>query len=318
MLPHRFLLPGKKDLVSNFQVVKKFAATALLVLFVLIGQGSAENAVPLPEYYSKKNLSGFFSRLVAKKEYYRAAHELRRLYSYYPDTFSLQSFVITEEFLLFRGGQFKAVPAVHLNYGVKPAPASWIFHVDSYLMGGDYKKAEEGILKWSITEDKELNVFFSKRKLYLSVMKGASGEEEEFFKLKKAGSLDDYPKLKRDGTALFGSMKSPFLGAALGLVPGMGYIYGGETGTGIVSFIAISICASLSWLGFRYNTPSAGIFLGAVATFFYTGSVIGGYRLADRHNGLVRRRISLLTTKELEMYRDQQRIYNRFGAGKYE
>ena len=87
---HRFLLPGKKDSVSNFQDVKKFAATALLVLFVLIGQGSAENAVPLPEYYSKKNLTGFYSRLVVKKEYYRAAHELRRIYSYYPDTFPLQ------------------------------------------------------------------------------------------------------------------------------------------------------------------------------------------------------------------------------------
>lgn len=298
--------------------MKKSAATALLVLFVFIGQGSAENAVPLSEYYSKKNLTGFFSRLVAKKEYYRAAHELRRLYSYHPDTFSLQSFVITEEFLLFRGGQFKAVPSVHLNYGVKPAPASGILYVDSYLMRGDYKKAEEGILQWSSVKDKELNVFFDKRKLFLSVMKGATGAEEEFYKLVEAGSLNGYPKLKSEGTALFESMKSPFLGAALGLVPGMGYVYGGETGTGIVSFIAVSLCATLSWLGFRYNTPSAGIFLGAVATFFYTGSIVGGYRLADRHNGLLRSRISRLATRELEMYRDQQRIYNRFGAGKYE
>ena len=82
----------------------------------------------------------------------------------------------------------------------------------------------------------------------------------------------------------YGNLKSPLAGGLLGLIPGMGYIYSEEMGTGITAFFVVAISATASYFAFTTNNKAIGIFVGAIGTFFYTGNVVGGYLAARRYN----------------------------------
>jgi tetratricopeptide (TPR) repeat protein len=96
-------------------------------------------------------------------------------------------------------------------------------------------------------------------------------------------SLADYSR---------GRDKSPVVGGALGLVPGLGYFYSGEIANGVRSMILnglfiwgmTEMAAEENWGGF------------AVVTFFeltwYSGSIYGGVDSAHRYN---RRRVEAMT-----------------------
>ncbi len=291
--------------------MKKNAATALLLILLLTGQGSAE--VLPSESYSPQKITGFISFLVQKKEYYRATLELKRYYHFYPELSHPSSLAVTEEFLLLQGKQYKEVFKVPAYYNSFPGPADRIFHADSLLLSGKYV---EGIKLLNGVEDEHDRLFsgiIERRRIFTAIMLGISGSREDFFKLEKSPLPDSYSSVMKHGREFISSYKNPYLGASLGIIPGLGYLYAGKTGTGILTFVMVSLCSSLSYLAFRYNTDSAGIFLGAIATFFYTGSIVGGYSMSKKYNTSQGNLAKDQIYRELNIQNDQRFLLRKYG-----
>lgn len=152
----------------------------------------------------------------------------------------------------------------------------------------------------------KFNEFYFKR-LFLSyliqnkikeagnLLKSASSDKKniadnfEEFKIKfnEAGSLKNMDLKKFDDILLYSkenrdSIKNVKLSLLLGIIPGCGYVYSGNTATGVVAFLVVSVFSALTYFSFKTDNKPVGIFLGAAATFFYAGSVMGGYLSTHR------------------------------------
>ncbi len=291
--------------------MKRKALTALLLVFLLAGQGSAE-IVSSPRY-SPENIRSFISFLIRNKDYYRASVELRRYHHFYPTAAPASRLAVTGEFLLLQGKQYRAVFSMPAYFGSGPGLADTVFFADSCLLTGNYNQANTYIRQAKKNYGSEIGGIIMRRKVYHALMTGVKGDMTSLNDLITLPEADEYRSLITKGESLMALSKSPILGAGLGIIPGMGYIYAGETGTGVLSFVMISLCATLSYLGFRYKTEAAGIFFGAVATFFYTGSIMGGYRGVKKHNATIAGKVENQAYRELDIQGDQRFLLRKYG-----
>jgi hypothetical protein len=271
-----------------------------------------------PSEYSSKSLLSFTRNLVSKSEYYRAYVELNRLNSYYPDFLSINEILTSKHYILFKADKFSDV----INFECKDSEFKKIdllFKFDSYISKSNFKDAEKLISSWDYGGNSFFDAIFIKRKLFLNYLNNNIDGAFTFYSKslnyfnKDVHSVKDIIDYTINENKKF---KSPLTGAMLGIVPGLGYAYADNTNTGIVALIVVLFNYSLSYFAFNSNNDSIGFFTASIGTFFYGGSILGGYMESVRYNNNIRRNINNNLMEELKFKQDRDQIYTKYGIGK--
>ncbi len=173
----------------------------------------------------------------------------------------------------------------------------------------DYRKAYALLLFL----EKEHGIDTHKLRLYV-VLKGSGGEKvvldptdvklKEYSELIKI--LGEFPVItdreswkkadrvfsisKITGKRVPPDFKSPFLGATLSIIPGLGKMYAGRTADGIASIVGIGLNALTAYLLYR-SKNYAFLVPASVGLVLYLGNIYGGYMATVNYNRSIVRSI---------------------------
>jgi hypothetical protein len=272
--------------------------------------------------YSKENILGFIKHLISQKEYYRASVELKRLESYYPDYIKKDNHYATELFLLFKGRQFPEILGKEF-YCDNPNTRAIhnIFAADSLIENSEFIKAKSFIeLSGYSGYSKDLNFYLYKRTmlsyLLLNMIDDARKLSEDTIFYFDSGKQDfNFGKLAEYSSDFHNTYKMTYKALTLGAIPGMGYVYAGQKATGIIAFLLVSALSTLTYYSFKNDNKPIGVFAGAAATFFYGGSIAGGYLSTIRYNDSVTEDMKNSLSEKLFIEDDRTQILNQYGVG---
>jgi TM2 domain-containing membrane protein YozV len=290
--------------------VKRLISALILCTFPFSSHASAGG-------YTPEGIRAFTRYLIERGEYYRAGVELRRLASYYPGHISPLAFHVTDDYLLFKGKQYTAVIGKRIIGPEYFLTASdLVFKCDAYFMRSDYAQSEAILKSWNFGIDPEFDAFMHKRKIFASLLTRKFDEAEI---LCRAGTADFGMCREMIERAQRGANreKSPAAAAVLGIVPGLGYVYAGQIGTGIVAFLFISLNVLVTYFAFRTHNDIMGYFTGVIGGFFYAGSIAGGYLASKRFNTELAESIRKSVTHEIKLEEDREKIFEKYGIGRY-
>jgi hypothetical protein len=266
--------------------------------------------------YSPEQIRLFTRYLISHREYYRALVELKRLKSMDPANLSPSAFVITENYLLYKGKRYSDILKRPVGGGGPlPAGVDPLFRFDAAVALHDYGRAD-AILASSVTAaDPFIDRCLKKRRLFSYLAVRRYDEASALCGVPAAAGYEACRKLIEEARAGFSREKKPWLAAVLGIIPGMGYVYSGQYATGIFAFILIAIDAVMTYFAFRTHNDIIGYFTGVIGGFFYAGSITGGYLAAQRFNlGLADSMGSSLSGK-FDFDRDRDEILVKHGIG---
>ena len=229
---------------------------------------SAEEKTPLYDDFTPEKISSFSCFLIGRGEYYRAYVELLRLKSYYPASITPSVFDITSNYLFYKGKKYQDLLEFD-NTKVDDdvvLPVS-LFRIDSLIKLNRYDDAESELMKlYERTGSENYSEYLNKRSAYLSIMNYNVDRNT------RKGELKNYGELFTYSDSIYQGRKKPYLGALAGIVPGMGFVYAGERGTGIVSMILIFTGSAFTYASYRDGWDSLALISGAI-TFFSMGGV---------------------------------------------
>lgn len=281
--------------------------------------GRVANAAVPPEY-SPDAILKFTRFLIEKGEYYRAFTELRRLHSFHPGYIGEENRYVTELYLLYQGKQYNEVlarrpPAV----GERVQCIDAVFKADAFLAGPELSMPGKTLEPYrEFGPDMELRSMVSRRLFLASLMLGqldrARSMLNGFDEPGPGGpSMERYRELLTYAEKKHSLFKRPAAAALLGIAPGMGYVYAGNAPTGFIALAVVSALSGLTYLAWTTDNKPLAIFFCLGATFFYGGSVIGGYREAVGFNRWLGDRMKEDLADGLDLEKDRQRLYDRFG-----
>jgi len=274
----------------------------------------AETEAPLYNDFSPDKISSFTCSLIKNGEYYRAYVELLRLNSFYPEYLQPSVTFITSNYLFYKSKKYSKV--VEFDYSKSMnnlfIPLS-LFRIDSLLKLDRYDAAESELTGLYELEDSKVYLtYLKKRSVYLSILNNKTNGRD--FK----NRYSDYEELYVYSENIYEKRKNPLLGALAGIVPGMGFIYSGETGTGIVSMIIIGAGSAFSYASYRNGLDSLAVISGMITFFFYGGSIAGGYMQSVKYNNRLMDSLEMRLNRELMPERDLEEIYLKFGLSSNE
>ena len=267
--------------------------------------------------YRPENILGFAKHLISQREYYRALVELKRLQLFYPDYLRREQLYISELYLLFKGKRFSQV--LEKEYSSDDAvyrTIDRIFKYDARLHDSDFTWDDSLLSRDLIGSDNSLDRFIVKRWLLSDLLRNRTDAAEGLKKIDNYRvSLDaeKYRELVAYSADTYRSMKNPNLSLFYGILPGMGYVYSERKATGILALVVISVFSSLTYLSFKTDNSHIGIFLGAATTFFYSGSIVGGYLESKKYNERTVRGMRDYLIDELSLESDRDIIFKGYG-----
>ena len=259
----------------------------------------------VPEGYSSDEIKGFMNHLAAQGEYTRARLELYRLRSFFPLTVADNGYLVTEAYFLYHEKRYGELV---LENNLPPGAA--VYKCDAFLSLNRFSEAETFIKNIKPEKDDVLNGMMARRMFMVDLL---NDRPPSSFYNGMGIDQGDIEKLARYSMDEGRRLKKTWAGAVLGILPGAGYMYGGEVPTGIVASIVISGLSVLTYYAFRTDNRPAGIFLGAATVFFYGGSILGGYRETVRfNNGLNEKRARYLE-EGLGLAADREKLVHSTG-----
>lgn len=285
-----------------------------LLLSVLLynnpANASSDNKSQSYEEYSPENLSSFVKFLINNGDYYRAHAELDRLVSYYPAYISPITFNVTESYLFYKSRRYCDIlklnnMAVDGNF----LCALNLFRIDSLLKSGIHGNEQviDELMAYQCP-DSQYAEYYNKRKIYYSILN--SYNKDLHYELSQYAEFGDSFKYAEN---LESEKKSPFIGALSGIIPGMGYIYAGETGTGIVAFIVIAAGSAITWGAHANDIEPLAAVSGAATFFMYSGSIAGGYMQTVKYNRGLSEKLILRLDRDFMLDKDIDDIYIKCG-----
>ncbi len=271
---------------------------------------SAKNINATSEEFSSENISSFIKHLINNGEYYRAHVELGRLAGYYPGYISPSSYNVTDSYILFKSGRYHDILNKDtISADINSLCAVNIFKIDSLMKSGVFNNIllTEFLFNNKCSESVYAE-YYEKRKYYYSILSGFSN----------CSSLSQPAAMKyRDSYEyamnLSEEKKSPFLGAVYGIIPGMGYVYAGEPGTGIVALIAITAGSAITWGAHVNNVEPLAAVSGAATFFMYGGSIAGGYMQTVKFNNGLSEKLVVRLDRDFMLDKDRDDLYIKFG-----
>ncbi len=291
--------------------------TILFLILLLIVSVFSYNQLPVysdsidksHDEFSPEHISSFVSHLIKSGEYYRAQSELARLESYYPGYISPLCYAVTESYILYKSGHYSDINSISIpGSGSSYLCALNLFRIDGSFKSGDIvnNRELEGLLDYNCN-DADYSGYYSRRRSYYSIL-------GSFYNQTEVLNADDKYKNSLDYASLLSAeKKSPALGAICGIVPGMGYVYAGETGTGLVAMTVIAAGSAITWGAHVNNVDPLAAVSGAATFFMYTGSIAGGYIATTRYNRGLYEKLVIRLDKDFMLDRDLDDIYIKCG-----
>ncbi|MBN1532196.1 MAG: hypothetical protein JXA20_06000 [Spirochaetes bacterium] len=285
--------------------------SSTLILLYLATVLTTAVADPVPEEHRAASIERFIHTLIHEKEYYRAYAELTRLGALYPGYLESQRIGVAGLYLQYRAGRFRDITAA--GGRAVEGPLGLIFVADAQLQIGRYRElfATMQLPGWSGYLERD--DFRVKREFACAVMLGEfkrAGDAAARLKepLRERGFL-----LLRDSVDAAHRRKVPFVAAALGIVPGLGYVYAGQGWTGLLAFLAVTVNTLVSYLAFTSGNGEIGAVTAVVGTFLYSGSIMGGYLSSRRFNERLDAGMGERIHNELDLDGDIEWIMRRYG-----
>ncbi len=289
----------------------------LRVVAVLVVCFIAGAAAPAQEPYSPESLLGFIRHLYKNQEYYRAFVELERLEAYWPGYLEPGRMHVVRMSLLMKGKRYDDV----LKEKMKEPPfscADIVFHYDA-LLHLHAARAAAGMADGSGSGcDDFFSPFLWKRKFVSAAIQGDDKEasrmlSESIFPKELSGEKEKFIGIAEKALQQKADMRDPYVALFAGVVPGLGYYYGGNKPTGVLAFIVISVFSSLAIAAYKTDNAPIGIVLGSAAGFFYGGSILGGYMTAKRYNMQAQKNLFLNAIEDAGLEADRDMIYEKYG-----
>lgn len=298
----------------GISAVKNTLFISLLSLLILIifnpANASLNGNDPLSREYSPESLTSFVKYLIDNAEFYRAHAELDRLTSYYPEYITPLCYNITSSYLLFKSGRYNDILAKDMvNKDNSSLCAINIFRIDSLIKTGIYNdQLMDELFEYQHCFEGEYSDLYKKREMYYAILKSFNDETDLI-----QTDNNKYHDSCVYAQNLSQEKKSPLLGAVAGIIPGMGYVYAGETGTGVLAFIVIAAGSAITW-GAHVNKiePLAAI-SGAATFFMYSGSIAGGYMQAIKFNRGLSEKLVVRLDRDFLLDRDRDDLYIKCG-----
>jgi len=270
----------------------------------------SKGSVTVQEEYYPENISSFIVRLVDSGEYYRAHTELDRLVCYYPEYITPLCYNVTNSYILFKSGRFHDLLIEDMdNDDTVSLCRLNIFKIDCLLKPGLYNDERLGrLLNEQNCNENDFAEYYKKRYIYYYIVKFFYDDSDFIF-----SDNMEYRDSFVYGESISEQKKSPFLGAVAGIIPGLGYIYAGEAGTGIVAFIIIAAGSAITWGAHSNHLEPVAAVSGAATFFMYTGSIAGGYMQTLKYNRGLSEKLVLRLDKDFMLDKDIDDIYIKFG-----
>lgn len=304
-------------------VLKSFLIKVLIILFFILSVPVyPDTNSNFPEEYAANNQLGFVKHLISKNEFYRAFVELKRLDSYYTGYIKKENIFTTELFLLFHGRRFSEIPKHKSDipdYKIKAIHT--IFSADALVEKSEFIKAND-LLKSAVFSglNKDIDFYLYKRNILSFLLLNKIDEARSLINnntnLNSGLDTAAFSELIYYTENYFESFKKPYNAMLFGIIPGMGYVYAGKEATGIIAFILISVLSTLTYYSFKTDNKPVGIFIGAATSFFYGGSIIGGYLSSKDYNKSAIRDLKESLSLKMQMAEDRERIYNDYGISR--
>lgn len=246
----------------------------------------------------REKLLNFADELTKDGEYYRAITEYRRFGSYFSDDPRVSQIDLRIAQCYLKGGRpleslewCKKIREKYPNDEVEQQAALTMGR--GYLLLKNYTDAQstfKGILKGVNSKAP-----YSDEAHYLLGISLVGDEKwkdasQEFSSVSLGSEYSERAK-SYSPKALRGEKlpkKNSGLATVLSIVPGLGYIYTGNRGTGIASFVVNSIFGWGTYNAFRKKENGVGVVIGMFSLGFYTGNIYGGNISASRYNERVR------------------------------
>lgn len=282
--------------------------TAFIFIFIIINTTvSAQDKTLLYEEFTPEKISSFICSLINNGEYYRAYVELLRLNSFYPSYINKPVFDVTSNYLYYKSKKYDDLLMLNNTQSDLFIPVS-IFRIDSLIRLNRKDEAKSELVKLDKSNDlKDFASYVKKRKLFFAVLNNEKNNSE----------FSDYAACSEElflfSETIHQDKKSPAIGLLSGIIPGMGYVYAGERGTGIVSMIIISAGTAVSYVSYRNGSESLALISGLITFFFYSGSIAGGYMQTVKYNNRLMETLELRLNRELMPEKDLDEIYFKFG-----
>jgi len=259
--------------------------------------------------FTAEKISSFVCSLTEKGEYYRAYVELLRLNSFYPSFIDTSVYGITSNYLFYKSKRYNDLLGLDSS-GISDnlyIPFS-LFRIDSLIRLDKKKDAESELISlYGRSDSGTYSEYLKKRAVYLSILNKKNSKIDFYNK------FTGYEELSVYSDSIYKQQKNPFIGALAGLIPGMGYVYAGERGTGIVSMIVVGAGSAVTYASYSNGLDSLAIVTGVITFFFYGGSIAGGYMQTVKYNDRLMETLEMRVNRELMPERDLEEIYFKFG-----
>ena len=267
----------------------------------------AGQETPLYDDFAPDKISSFTCSLIEKGEYYRAYVELLRLKSYYPSFLNTSVYNITSDYLFYKSKKFKDLLITDISeVGDESFIPLSLFRVDSLIKLKRTEDAEYELSKLYLrVESKNYSEYLNKRSVILSILNNKDNKLKDQY--------HEYNDLFIYSENIYHSRKNPILGALAGIIPGMGFVYADESGTGIVSMIVIGAGSAVTYASHQNGMDSLAVISGVITILFYGGSIAGGYMQSVKYNDRLMDTIQIKLNRELMPDRDLEEIYFKFG-----
>lgn len=274
-------------------------------------------SAPAQEPYSPESLLDFISHLYKNQEYYRAFVELERLEAYWPGYLNSGKMHVTRMSLLMKGRRYNAV----LKEKMETPPFACvdsIFHYDALLYLHSSRPAIASVDKSGAICEDFFSPFLWKRKFVSVVIRGDVKEAERMlsesvFPKEFSGEKEKFLGIAEKALQYRAGIRDPYVALFAGMVPGLGYYYGGNKPTGVLAFIVIGVFSSLAVIAFKTDNAPIGIVLGSATGFFYGGSILGGYMTAKRYNEQAEKNLLQNVVEDAGLEMDRDIIYEKYG-----
>jgi hypothetical protein len=297
------------------------AARSVVLLLVLLASPPLLRAEKFPDEYRAGNLLGFASFLIDRGEYYRARTELRRIESLYPGKIPESAIRVSELYCLFRGKRYRElVEEKRATEAGAAACAGLVFSFDAACALADATLAASLLPSHADPCPNEFELFLWKRRFLSAIASNDPGSAALMLEGKDVPLPDGMERQRFENILNYGrerlsSISSPSRALWAGIVPGAGYAYAGNAATGIVAFVVVTVLSSVTYAAFRTDNRPLGVVFGAAATFFYGGSVAGGYLESRRRNRLVMESMLDNIADDARLADDRERLYRDYGIG---
>lgn len=262
-----------------------------------LSQGASDEKLSarVPISYSDRGdslLYTFARSLLASEDYERAITEFRRLIHYYPAT-DLRAdaavglfdayYLSSDYWASIRWGE----AAIESFLGGDRIPRMKFRIGISYFRLGKYTRSRSYFTDSLVLADRSLrDRAVMLRGFSYAYKMNWSTAIDEFKQIDSASQIkpkaEHYEEVCREAMAV--DYKSPTLASILGIVPGLGYLYDGYSGTALASFIVNSLFGWATYTAFDKDNDGLGVLLGVLTFGWYSGNIYGSIASAKRQN----------------------------------